>query len=212
MEGECFDLKPGECFSDADCGGKPCSGASVCPCGALCGVATTPGQCEEGPPQDWAKCGVPGDCTIAANTCCGVCGMPELKDVDAVNKAAGQAHFQAVCPEPGPCPACATMQNPDLMAACALGQGKCIALEISKSSFASCSKDEDCLLRTPQCCACGALAKEQLVAINQGLNAAFMSELGCDQVDCAPCVDPPDPPAGVKAVCDPQTKLCRVSP
>jgi hypothetical protein len=103
------------------------------------------------------------------------------------------------------------MLNPDLLAVCALGQGKCVALEVSKSSFAECSKDEDCLLRAATCCGCGPYDKEQLLALNKERNAAYMSELGCDLVDCAPCENP-EFPKGVKAVCDPKTKHCRVSP
>jgi hypothetical protein len=212
VEGECFDLKKGECFSDEDCGGKKCNGVIVCPCNADCDAPTTPGKCEGTATKDWDKCGAPGDCTLQAKGCCAPCGMPGIDDVDAVNQSKIDEHQKDVCGEELPvCPACATMPNPDLLAACALGQGKCVALEVSKSSFAACTKDEDCMLRAATCCGCGPYDKEQLLALNKGQNAAYASELGCDLVNCAPCENP-EFPEGVKAVCDPQTKHCRVSP
>lgn len=212
VEGECFNLKKGECFSDEDCGGQACKGVILCPCGADCDAPTTPGKCEGTAAKDWDTCGVPGDCTLAAKGCCAPCGMPGIGDMDAVNQSKIDEHQKDVCGEEPPiCPACATMTNPDLLAACALGQGKCVALEVSKSSFAECSKDDDCMLRAATCCGCGPYDKEQLLALNKTRNAAYMSELGCDLVDCAPC-DKPELPPGVKAVCDPQTKHCRVGP
>lgn len=212
VEGSCFDLKPGQCFNDSDCGGKACKGATICPCGAMCILPTTPGKCEGATISDWSSCGVPGDCTVLANSCCGTCQMPTLNDLDAVNRMSIKEHFQDVCPNPGPCPTCIGPQNPDIMAGCALGQGKCLLLEVSKSAFSACDKDEDCLLRTPQCCSCGVLPKEQLVAINQKQNAAYSTEIGCGSVGCTPCKDSPTPPKGVKAVCDQKTKHCRITP
>lgn len=212
VEGECFDLKPGECFNSEDCGGKECLGATVCSCNTPCFAPTTPGKCEGAGEEVWGTCGEPGDCMILANSCCGACGMPGLDDVDAVNLQKIDEHFKDVCGEENPtCPACASMNNPDLLAACALGQGKCVALEVSKSPFAACTKDDECVVRAPNCCGCGPYSKEQLLAVNIAQEASYMNELRCDEVDCAPCEDPQFPP-GIKAVCDPETKHCRLAP
>ncbi|MCC6902947.1 MAG: hypothetical protein IT377_28520 [Polyangiaceae bacterium] len=45
-EGVCKKPVPGACWSDLECPkGTKCSGASICPCGALCGMADAPGKC-----------------------------------------------------------------------------------------------------------------------------------------------------------------------
>jgi hypothetical protein len=47
VEGVCSPLPPdGECWDDTDCDyGETCEGASTCPCGAACLVASHPGTC-----------------------------------------------------------------------------------------------------------------------------------------------------------------------
>jgi hypothetical protein len=40
------ELQAGQCWTDAQCGGAPCKGANVCPCGAQCFAADKPGTCE----------------------------------------------------------------------------------------------------------------------------------------------------------------------
>lgn len=45
-KGVCEPLIPGACWTDQECpAGTKCSGASICPCGALCAVIDTPGKC-----------------------------------------------------------------------------------------------------------------------------------------------------------------------
>ncbi|MDQ3035703.1 MAG: hypothetical protein M3Y87_25075 [Myxococcota bacterium] len=39
------ELGAGQCWDDDDCGGATCVGANVCPCGAFCFVADSPGTC-----------------------------------------------------------------------------------------------------------------------------------------------------------------------
>jgi hypothetical protein len=46
VNGVCMMPVPGACWTSAECAaGEQCVGASVCPCGALCGIADTPGKC-----------------------------------------------------------------------------------------------------------------------------------------------------------------------
>ncbi|NOZ00676.1 MAG: hypothetical protein GXP54_02145 [Deltaproteobacteria bacterium] len=54
-EGVCKDkgLPPGECWNDGDCkAGEHCEGAIICPPGAYCFVADTPGKCVPDQPQE----------------------------------------------------------------------------------------------------------------------------------------------------------------
>lgn len=211
VEGECFNLKAGECFTQDDCGGAACEGVVLCPCGGVCKQGTKPGLCQ-GAVADWKKCGAPGECTLAANNCCGVCGKPEAANVDAVNDSKLAEHFATVCDDPNPaCPECVSQNNPDLLAICALGPGECHVLEVSKSVFSECEKDDDCLLRPPSCCYCEMVA-ENVVALSVKLENSYNAELECDAVDCAPCPNPIEPPPGLTAICDPATKHCRISP
>ncbi len=54
-------LGKNQCWSDAQCGVGSCTGASVCPCGALCIIADKPGVCGT----------KPGACKVGDNTTCG---------------------------------------------------------------------------------------------------------------------------------------------
>ncbi len=47
-------LAKGECWTDAQCGGTKCIGASICPCGVQCFAADKPGKCDGGGPGN--KC------------------------------------------------------------------------------------------------------------------------------------------------------------
>ena len=61
--------------------------------------------------------GAPGDCVVQQNSCCGACGAPTIKQVDAVNQGKTAEHQKAVCSDPNPvCPGCASAPNPDLLA------------------------------------------------------------------------------------------------
>ena len=154
---------------------------------------------------------MPGECTLAPNGCCAGCGQPTTADLDAVNRTKLMAHHDAVCSTPTPsCPKCATMQNPDLLAACALGPGQCKVVEVSKSGLSVCATDGDCMLRPAQCCACGEQPVTSLVALAKAQESSYLAELGCANVDCAPCADPVKPPAGVSAKCEPATGHCKV--
>ena len=149
---------------------------------------------------DWAACTVPSDCVIAANSCCGVCGMPTLDDVDAANKNFLEEHYDAVCDIPDPiCPGCATMPNPELIATCR--EGSCLAMDIGEEDLTNCTSSDDCVIRTPECCECGAdMTPTSLVAI-RGDGRSVLEDLVCDPVvacpECAPIY-----PDNVEAICD----------
>ena len=157
-------------------------------------------QMEEGPAPDWASCRVPSDCVIVSNGCCDTCGMPMLDDVDAVNKNFLGEHFDDVCGVPDPiCPGCITMLNPELIATCR--EGFCLAMDVGAEDISECTSIEDCVIRTPECCECGAdMTPGVLIAIRSD-SRRDLEELVCDpDFDCPMCA--PVYPDNVEAICD----------
>ena len=154
---------------------------------------------EEGSAPDWAACQVPSDCVIVSNGCCDTCGMPTLNEVDGVNKSFLDEHYDDVCENPIPCPRCATMLNPELIATCL--EGFCLAVDAGAEDISACTGSEECVIRTPECCECGAdMTPEVLIAVRSD-SRRDLEELVCDpDVDCAMCA--PVYPDNVEAVCD----------
>lgn len=138
--------------------------------------------------RDWSGCELNSDCVLAAASCCAVCGEPALGDVDAVNRARLDAHSEAVCPNPVPCPKCAEATNADLHATC--NDGVCLALDIRDEEASACSSDDDCKLRVTGCCESGgSTAAWDLIAIARAGEPAYQAlvcdpEQACDE--CAP--------------------------
>ncbi len=153
---------------------------------------------DDGGPADWAACELNSDCVLSAASCCGVCGEPALADMEAVNRQRLDAHFSDVCPEPLPCPQCATSPNPFLQATC--GNGTCLALDMRMHPAAACTIDDECRLRVTGCCECGgSTASWDLIAINRE-NEALYAGLVCDPGQaCAECA--PIYPTDVEAFC-----------
>lgn len=61
------------------------------------------------------------------------------------------------------------------------------------SSWTSCAKPSDCLLRSASCCgSCGAATREDSVALNQ-TGATKYAAANCDGVGCPACYMPTDP-------------------
>ncbi len=100
------DLKPGQCWTDANCAvGVPCNAVSVCPCNAMCDAPDKPGVCGNPP-----ACNCNGNKCTADQVCLpepNVCVSP-LKagqcwaDKDCAKGQACQGAF--VCPCNGKCP------------------------------------------------------------------------------------------------------------
>ncbi|HVU05155.1 MAG TPA: BPTI/Kunitz domain-containing protein [Polyangiaceae bacterium] len=169
--------------------------ASTLALAVSCGGATDVGT---GTAAAWAACSANSDCTLSANTCCGVCGAPELADVDAVNGARVDEHFRAVCPKPVPCPKCGTAENPNLLATCT--GGACRAVDVRNEHLAACRANSDCRLRVTGCCECGgSTASAALIAIAVTEEAAYAA-LVCDPgTGCPACA--PVYPKDVEAYC-----------
>jgi hypothetical protein len=145
---------------------------------------------------DWSSCEQPSDCTLAFDTCCGVCGVPTLDDYDAINANESEAHRREVCPDPQPCPECVAQPNPWLVATCA--STTCQGVDLRQSDATRCTQDSECRLRTQSCCECGGdTSRAGLIAVS--VSGDYQS-IVCDPgTDCPACV--PDYPDEAKAVC-----------
>jgi len=148
---------------------------------------------------------------ITWTTCCQGCERWTIDDVVAVNASRRMDYFDEVaCPDgPPACPRCAAIPNPSLVATCTAGTCQVVDVE-NDPELAGCTTSEDCFLRVPDCCECGAdTSILNLVALNaEGLRG--IGEISCDPVaTCAGCAPIYPPEAG--AACDPDLMLCRVT-
>ena len=125
--------------------------------------------------------------------------MPTLADVDAIHVDLAREHYEAVCPEPMPCPDCPSAPNPNLGATC--DSGTCAAFDLSMMPVTECAGAADCRVRVRDCCECGAdTSFSNLIAIRTDASAEYAelvcpSDFGCD--DCLPVY-----PDDVRAICD----------
>jgi hypothetical protein len=90
-------------------------------------------------------CTGPKQCVLTNATCCGVCGMPEVTDMVAVNQAKLDAFRGDLCPQPVGCPECAQEPNPNLFAYCE--EGRCVAADARTHAVSACTDTSDCVLR-----------------------------------------------------------------
>jgi hypothetical protein len=159
---------------------------------------------------DFSKCDATTVCMLATPGCCGTCGPVTLASYVAIDASQASAFHSATCPAPEPCPNCATIPDPNYLAACR--SGECTAIDLRNDAMSACATDADCRLRWGgECCECGA-APYQLVAL------ASASEPALDAILCAPATSctrhcaPMPYPTDKKAVCNPTTLHCAVSP
>ncbi len=192
--------------SALDCGpiGLPTCVQMDCCTGPVDGIFL-PGTCTPGCPDGTVNeavcepapgcgggfdlCTASEECVLQANTCCGVCGAPELSDLDAIREDRRTEHFNSVCPEPMPCPECPTGRNPNLGATCN-DASRCEGYDVRDLPLSECEVDSDCRLRVTDCCECGGdVSPFSLIAIRTDGESAYQSlvctsDVICD--DCAP--------------------------
>lgn len=143
---------------------------------------------------DFDDCTGFGQCVLASPTCCGVCGIPTASDFDAVNESRLEAHREAVCPAPQPCPGCPSGLNPNLSAYCDVDT--CRVLDARAHPSSECATDADCVITSPRCCDC---VGAEWISLHAGRTGEYYG-LVCDPAaDCLPCA-PPEP-TGIEAFC-----------
>jgi hypothetical protein len=153
----------------------------------------------EEPTSEWTACAVPSDCVFVSKGCCSPCGIPSLDDYDVINRVYVEEHHTDVCPDPIPCPNCATEPNPELVATCI--DGRCTGMDIGTEDFSACTADDECVIRVPDCCECGAdTSHSNLIAFRVDAWSTFM-QIVCDpMVDCPMCE--PIYPVDAEPFCD----------
>ena len=105
-------------------------------------------------PASMKSCSVNSECVLVYETCC-PCGAG-VRPSTAVNSRSVRAHHRRACGAQAPiaCPACMPGPRSHLLATCAAGQ--CTVVNVGTTPLTECSVDEDCRLRTKDCCESGA--------------------------------------------------------
>jgi hypothetical protein len=154
---------------------------------------------DEEPAPDWTACVAPTDCVLVSTGCCPPCGVPSLDDYEAINEDYALERFEEMCPDPIPCPACETEPNPELLATCIAG--RCTGVDTGAEDFSACTDDDECVIRVPDCCECGAdTSHHNLIALRYD-GWAVLRPLVCDpMVDCPMCE--PIYPVDAEPFCD----------
>jgi hypothetical protein len=151
-------------------------------------------ECEPDPAafcaEPWARCDVPSDCILAPESgCCFPCGDAlALEDVRAISRHFAEQYYESQCPGALECPACAPATNPSLQTTC--NAGFCEAIDVRRLPLSACTSDDECRLRVPDCCECGAeVNPETLIALNVDQGGAY-TPLVCGPFGDDPGEDP----------------------
>lgn len=167
----------------AECGPD---GAWRCPLGTIdvssCTGSWVADRCGLSAPE----CDVPSQCLLRPESCCGSCGAATPDDMIAIPLADQAAYVDMVCGGGTiGCPECAARQDPYLLATCR--DRRCTAIDLHVDPLTECASASDCTLAPLQCCACGLLGMDQVVAFNPAHGS--IGALVCDpDADCPPCV------------------------
>lgn len=185
--GICCDVMSAPRFDPATC-------SYQCPEGSSFSCSPDPAACSD----DLRICSEPSECVVTPNTCCGECGEATLAGSTAVNEAREPELRERLCADPIACPDCVSATNPALVATC--NAARCAVVDVSRLPLAACGTDDDCVLRTRDCCECGgATDPSSLIALRPDGLIDYLG-LVCDTgTICDDCV--PSYPAEVDAAC-----------
>ena len=87
------------------------------------------------------SCNGPGQCDLTYKGCCGGCGVPQLGDLQAVALDQLDAFHQNQCPNPEPCPGCASCDNGEVFAYC--DAGHCAGASLDDFDLRTCNGSAD---------------------------------------------------------------------
>jgi hypothetical protein len=114
-------------------------------------------------PVGLTACATNSDCALVNATCCGVCGEPGDADKAAINATHVEDWHGMVC-SGGACPPCVALDGP-YEALCENGQ--CVVKNIGQEK--ECLGDQDCAVRSKDCCPCGDLGRNDIAAVNSSV-------------------------------------------
>jgi hypothetical protein len=142
---------------------------------------------------DFFACDVSSDCIVVPESCCGSCGAPTRGDAVAINAALAGEHSRAACGENTGCPACAPLFiDPTLAATCR--DQRCELVDLREHPVTACTRDDDCKVRTPDCCECGGDTEPgRLLGIASSAEREY-GELVCGPEQACPECAPIYPP------------------
>ncbi|MFW5921170.1 MAG: hypothetical protein ACOCUS_04965 [Polyangiales bacterium] len=144
-------------------------------------------------------CEVPSDCIVVPESCCGSCGAATRGDAIALAADRADDYRTSVCEGMG-CPACFMQQDPTLLATC--NAGVCEVVDLHEHPSAACDSDDECRVRTRDCCECGGdTSRAGLVAIRADGEGDFTSVVCDPMIGCPECA--PVYPEEASAVCNP---------
>ena len=121
---------------------------------ALLACADDDADRSDGGQPDLSSCESNSECIVVPQSCCGTCGAPVRGDAIAINRSRVSEHARVACKGDVGCPACAPLfVEPTLVATC--NAGTCELVDLRLHSASTCANDDDCNVRTPDCCECG---------------------------------------------------------
>jgi hypothetical protein len=165
--------------------------------GSACLAQHTAGG-DGGLPADLQACDGNEQCVVVPESCCGTCGAATPGDAIGVNVTQAGAYRALACEGHAGCPACYVDQDPTLVGTCAAG--RCAVVDLEEHAVTACAADEDCRLRTRDCCECGGDATVTgLIAIRADAEAAYVALVCNADTACAECA--PIYPDEASAVC-----------
>jgi hypothetical protein len=143
------------------------------------------GPADDGGQADFAACEVNSECIVVPQSCCGACGAPTRGDAIAVNRANASEYARRACEDSDGCPACAPLFiDPTLVATCRAGACELVDLKLHAAS--ACEQDDDCKVRTPDCCECnGDTDPGRLIGIAVDAERDY-ADLVCDPDQACP--------------------------
>ncbi len=188
--------------------GKMCRPITCSCTGSDCGgIFATANECDTAYSACLAQeglmrnCTTHGECTLTFRNCCASCGLTQEYDVLALRVDSPSPLPLGLCNDG--CPDCVNTENLALQPACIDGQCQVIDL----TSYAACTTEADCHLRTKDCCECGGSTTP---ADLMSVNASFPSTPDwCGDVACDACL--PDYGTSALATCATDVGMCTVA-
>lgn len=141
-----------------------------------------------------SHCMYPTDCILRPASCCGDCGAYTRDDIISLTLEDLDDYLRENCSGGEfSCPGCYKAPNPSLFANCS-EDSQCTWIDIYDpdhdyaTEYTRCSTDSDCVLRTRECCECGAtISQDNIVAIRKDKLSDFEKLVCKPETGCPEC-------------------------